>query len=141
MADAKPITASPLTLKAEHWRDVRRLQEAASVPFRSLHFAGGDEEFVVQKLQRALLFLEENSNRFPDRFLPHPFGPDGPSGVQWGPFDFDDPRETFYGVRTGFSVIKFQKQAGLKPDGKAGMQTLPRIDEILVFLGNSAVVN
>jgi len=140
MASANPVTASPLTLKADHWANVRRLQEAASVPFRSLQFGGGDDEFVVQKLQRALLFLEENYSRFPDRFLPHPFGPFGPPGVQWGPFDFDDPRETFYGIRTAFSVMKFQKQAGLRSDGKSGMQTLPRIDEMLVFLGNSAVV-
>lgn len=124
---------SPRTLKATFWQDLRRLQEAASVPFRSLHFGGGDNEEVVTRYQQVLESIQTFSFLLPDPLLPHPKGKNGPPGVQWGPFIPLD-RRGFFGTFTQLNTMRFQRQAGLQVDGKAGMLTLPRIDELLVFL-------
>lgn len=144
MARGRELAGSPLTLKANHWRIVTRLQRAASVPFQSMHMGRKDMDGTsIGKLQQALKIIERESDRFPDRLLPHAGGPSAPPGIKWGPFDFffedgEDPGTVgpVFAGNTDLSVRIFQKQANVESDGKAGMETLAKMDELLVFLGS-----
>jgi hypothetical protein len=126
-------------LKARQWSGNKRIKEAATVPFRSLHtgqFQDADMGEPVKILSETLKFIELHSHQLPTRLLPHPNGPNGPPGIQWGPYDIPIGAESF-SDRLAIAVAKFQKQAGdLDIDGKAGRQTFARLDEFMVFFEN-----
>ena len=122
-------------LKARMWDGNTRNVEAASVPFRSMQIATDFNPSVANtNLEFALKRIEDRSSNLPPRFLPRPFGPDGPPGAQWGPFVFPDDVSGFYSGLMDQAVRLFQRQAGLVSDGKAGIQTFARLDEILVAI-------
>jgi hypothetical protein len=125
-----------MALKAKFWRDFdafKRLNQAASVPFHSLHLASKDNgSSAVTALQAALKRIQDNSARLLFPFFPDP----QVAGFQWGPFNIakEDRDNAAFGTSTDLAVQKFQKQALLKVDGKAGMETLGKLDDMLAFL-------
>jgi hypothetical protein len=124
-----------MPLKAKHWQNHSRVNEAADVPFRSLRFRGADnhdDAGAISLLQFALVKIQEAS----PRLLPkdRPTAPEFKGGM-WGPFRLDDTDEFKVGTYDSFTesaVLRFQWQASIQIDGSAGMQTLPRLDGILV---------
>jgi hypothetical protein len=79
----------------------------------------------------ALFFIESFPFPLPARFLPRR-EPNG-NVFGWGPF-FGGLRNEFGSIEDS-TVKKFQRQAGdLVEDGKAGIETLKRLDEIVLFL-------
>lgn len=85
----------------------------------------------VTLLRAGLSDIEFFFTFLPQKHLPVHRGTNEPPR-SWGQFDTGE--EGTYDVKTFFNVVKFQKQAGLNSDDKAGRQTLVRLDEILVFL-------
>lgn len=132
-----------MSLRARQWSGNKRIREAGTVPFRSLHTGQSQDNDMgepVKILSQTMKFIELHSNQLPSRLLPHPFGPNGPPGVQWGPFDIPLGAESF-SDRLRIAVEKFQKQAGdLDIDGKAGRQTFHRLDELMVFFESNPAV-
>ncbi|MFB9264482.1 peptidoglycan-binding protein [Bradyrhizobium erythrophlei] len=142
-------------LRANLWRDKKRAQEAASMSGRAMRHGEKEGDGSVRALQGALFRLQFNSYRLPAEHRPQTANtnPYTLSNVNasWGPFFItkapDIPpgkrhpsaeRAEFgivYGPQTELSVRLFQQQAGFRADGLAGMVTLHRIDEILVYLG------
>ena len=126
-------------LNARQWGGNKRINEAASMPFRSMHtgqYGDSDMGEPVQILSQTLKYIELHSYQLPARLLPHPNGPQSPPGIEWGPFDISTTAETFSELLR-VAVMKFQKQAGdLDVDGKAGMNTFRRLDELMVYLEN-----
>jgi hypothetical protein len=81
----------------------------------------------------ALKKIAFGSHLLPERLLPKPFGPYGPPGAAWGPF-YGGLRNEF-GPIEDYAVRLFQSQSGnLEVDGKAGIETLHRLDEIVCYL-------
>jgi hypothetical protein len=83
-----------------------------------------------------LRWIQKHSDELPNSLMPHPNGPDGPVGAEWGPFPHldDDERQGDFGSPTEDAVIRFQHQAGLDVDGFAGIDTLHQLDPIVAFL-------
>ena len=122
-------------LKARDWKDIDRLQRAAGIPFHSMQMGqdGGTE--AVFQLQGGLVEIELFNFFLPPRLKPvRVFSPF--SANDWGPFEFDgfERQQRQFDITTHLAVRKFQFQAGIDPDGKAGMQTLTKMDEILFFI-------
>ncbi|MDQ6787420.1 MAG: peptidoglycan-binding protein [Acidobacteriota bacterium] len=112
-----------------------RLREAAAVPFRSLQTGidGEPDDLSVGHLQGGLGSIADNSVQLPRKHLPVARATNEPPRF-WGPFEFSSFEEGKFQETTFFAVKRFQQQAGLKTDGKAGIKTLERLDEILAFL-------
>lgn len=117
-----------------------RLKEAAIVPFRSLQMGidGNADDLSVSNLEAGLRTIERNFGNLPAKHLPVPRATNEPLR-SWGPFEFttnlrDDGN---FNENTFFAVRRFQEQAALKVDGKAGIKTLRRLDEIVDFLDKS----
>jgi hypothetical protein len=123
-----------MPLKAKHWQNHSRVNEAADVPFRSLRFRADnhDDAGAISLLQFALIKIQAAS----PKLLPkdRPTHPDYKGGL-WGPFRLDDTDLFKVGTYDHFtqnSVLRFQIQALLVGDGFAGMHTLHRLDGIVV---------
>jgi hypothetical protein len=122
-------------LKAKFWQNHSRVNEAAHVPFRSLRFRGADnhdDAGAISLLQFALIAIEAASPRLhpKDRPTNPPF-----KGGPWGRFFLDNTDEFkvgTYDTPTELAVRRFQDEAGLEVDGFAGMNTLQRLDRVLV---------
>ena len=119
-----------------------RYTEAATVPFRSLHMGRLDtvaEMNAVNELQRRLNIVQPFWILLPTRLMarPSPFSP--PSG--YGPFAFGKESGAFatFGRLTEIAVRKFQSQApkSLEIDGKAGIDTLGFLDELIEAIGKA----
>lgn len=125
-----------MTLKARFWNDFgdrTRVNQAASVPFHSIHVASGDNGTrAVEAIQAVLERIADNSPRLLFPFVPDPTV----TGFRWGPFNVaqSDIDDSAFGTSTDLAVQRFQKQAELTSDGKAGMNTLTQIDNMLSFL-------
>ena len=125
-------------LKSRDWKDIDRLQRAAGIPFHSMQMGQDSGTEAVLQFQGGLIIIELHNFALPPRLKPvrtrfSPF-----SINEWGPFQFDgfERSQNQFGFTTHLAVRRFQSQAGIDPDGKAGMQTLARMDEILVFIDN-----
>lgn len=121
------------------WGGNRRIREAASVPFRSIYSRDTGDN-AVALVKGALMKIAMFSAHLPASLLPRPFGKFGPPGAAWGPFEFkhsgSDPLQFEPSVNfndlADIALRKFQRQDGsLDVDGKAGMATLHRLDEIV----------
>ena len=119
-----------------------RLKEAALVPFRSLQMGidGNTDDRSVGNLEVNLKAIERNFTSLPAKHLPVQRSTNEPAR-SWGPFDFttnpfDDGN---FNEKTFFAVRRFQEQAGLKVDGKAGIKTLRRLDEIVKFMDDNFI--
>jgi peptidoglycan hydrolase-like protein with peptidoglycan-binding domain len=124
-------------LKSDQFQFNKRCQEAGSVPFRSLRMGRPptlDEAVANGRLQGALSHLQASSFKLPTRLLPRA-GPNGPP-TNWGPFVFgiENMPPPRFGRMTDIAVKKFQTQANLEADGKAGMATMQKLDQLLVEL-------
>jgi hypothetical protein len=109
----------------------KRLKEAGNLPFHSITSRDSGNP-AIKELKNALKLIAEQSPFLPTRLLPRPFGPNGPPGVAWGPFF---GKGTEFDEIAAFMVQTFQRQAGnLKVDGKPGVKTLHRLDEILLHI-------
>jgi len=126
-------------LQARQWGRNPRINLAATTPFQSMHtgqYGDSDTGEPVQILSQTLKYIELHSYLLPPRLLPHQYGPQSPPGIQWGPFEISTEAESFSELLR-LAVMKFQKQAGdLDVDGKAGMNTFRRLDELMVYLEN-----
>jgi hypothetical protein len=144
-------------LRGRIWNNARRANEAASVPFRSLKMGEKDTavDESINSLHLALERIESLSLQLPQKHLPiqRVVKQQVPNPAKlkqhsrfWGPFfikffkNTDKKRSTEefgtgrYGELTFFAVRLFQEQAGFAVDGRAGRETLRRLDEILLFL-------
>lgn len=112
-----------------------RMQEAAGVPFRSLQMGidSNPDDGTVADFQDGLKEIMLRSLQLPRKHLPVQRSTNEPPR-SWGPFEFSSFEDGKFQETTFFAVKKFQEQAGLKADGKAGIKTLGRLDEILFFL-------
>jgi hypothetical protein len=128
-----------MALKAQFWNDYKpnaRLDQAANVPFQSLNMgrqAADEGSLAVRALHDALFRIQANSSRLLFPYFPDPTV----AGNQWGPFDIDSNEyaNASYGNTTRLAVQKFQQQdATLAVDGKAGMKTFGRLDDMLAWL-------
>lgn len=117
-----------------------RLKEAALVPFRSLQMGidGDSEDLSVSNLESNLNSIERNFNNLPAKHLPVKRSTNEPLR-SWGPFVFSTVQfdQGNFNEKTFFAVRQFQEQAGLKIDGKAGIKTLRRLDEIVKFMDDN----
>ena len=117
-----------------------RLKEAAIVPFRSLQMGidGDADDLSVGNLEAGLRTLERNFGNLPAKHLPVPRSTNAPLR-SWGPFEFttNSRDDGNFNENTFFAVRRFQEQAELKVDGKAGVNTLHRLDEIIKFLDDN----
>lgn len=117
-----------------------RLKEAAIVPFRSLQMAldSDPDDLSVSNLVSGLKTIESNFGNLPAEHLPVPRSTNAPLR-SWGPFEFTVSfrGDVSFDVKTFFAVRRFQEQAELKVDGKAGVKTLGRLDEIIKFLDDN----
>lgn len=111
------------------------MQEAASVPFRSLQTAidSNPDDGTIADFQDGLKEIMLRSHQLPAKHLPVQRSTNEPSRF-WEPFEFSPFEDGKLQETTFFAVRRFQEQAGLRVDGKAGIKTLGRLDEILVFL-------
>lgn len=122
-----------------------RIKEASSVPFRSLQMGLdsdiASEDSSVMNLESGLFVIEKFFNELPPKHLPVKRSTNEPPR-SWGPFEFStfNPEQGDFNPKTFLAVKRFQEQAGLKSDGKAGIKTLQRLDEILVFLNRNFFV-
>lgn len=120
-----------------------RLKEAALVPFRSLQMGidGDSIDLSVSNLENGLFQIEKNFTSLPAEHLPVRRSTNEPPR-SWGPFVFSTIQfeQGNFNEKTFFSVRRFQEQAGLKVDGKAGIKTLRRLDEIIKFMDDSFIV-
>ena len=114
-----------------------RLQEAASVPFRSLQMGidSNSDDLSVGNLENGLFAIERNFSSLPAKHLPVRKSTNEPPR-SWGPFFFSTIQfeQGNFNAKTLLAVKRFQEQAGLKADGMAGIKTLGRLDEIVGFL-------
>ena len=117
-----------------------RLKEAALVPFRSLQMGldGDSEDLSVSNLESNLRAIERNFSNLSAKHLPVPRSTNEPLR-SWGPFEFSTIQfdQGNFNEKTFFVVRRFQEQAGLKVDGKAGIKTLGRLDEIVKFMDDN----
>lgn len=124
-------------LKAKFWNDFAdrpRVKLAATRPFHSIHLASKDNgTSAVAAIQKALIKIQLNSPQLVGSFF---FLPDPEVSRQWGPFNIADSEldQEAFGTSTDQAVQKFQEQADLTVDGKAGMDTLGKMDDMLAFL-------
>jgi peptidoglycan hydrolase-like protein with peptidoglycan-binding domain len=125
-----------MRLKAKFWQDNLRANQAANVPFHSLRFKprNTDDAGAVSLLQFALIRIEAASPRLAPKDLPTnpPF-----KGGPWGRFFLDNTDEFAvgtYDIKTEDAVRRFQDEAGLEVDGLAGMNTLQRLDKVLLAI-------
>ncbi len=119
-----------------------RLKEAALVPFRSLQM-GLDSDTVdlsVSNLEANLRFIQKHFASLPAKHLPVQRSTNEPPRA-WGPFEFSTIQfeQDNFNEKTFFAVRRFQEQAGLKVDGKAGIKTLGRLDEIIKFMDDNFI--
>jgi hypothetical protein len=128
------VSGGNMHLKAKHWQNNARANEAANAPFHSLRFKAwnSDDAGAISLLQFALITIEAASPRLlpKDRPTNPPF-----KGGPWGRFFLDNTDEFkvgTYDMPTELAVRRFQDEAGLEVDGLAGMNTLRRLDKILV---------
>ena len=119
-----------------------RLKEAALVPFRSLQMGldSNTDDRSVGNLEVNLSAIERAFTNLPAKHLPVQRSTNEPPR-SWGPFEFttnpfDDGN---FNEKTFFAVRRFQEQAGLKVDGKAGIKTLRRLDEIIKFMDDNFI--
>lgn len=117
-----------------------RVREAATVPFMSMQMGKDIDTFAVALLQASLKQVEVSSWFLPPRLLPRSRVNGKRVDFRWGPFLFerDELDKRVYGGGTLTAVCKFQRQDGLEVDGKAGMITLGRLDEILHYIEHTA---
>ncbi|HEX3870169.1 MAG TPA: peptidoglycan-binding domain-containing protein [Pirellulales bacterium] len=125
-----------MQLKANFWNDFTprtRVDQAGTTPFHSIHLASRDNGTpAVEAVQAALKRIADKSPQLVFPFVPDP----DVTGFRWGPFDIvqSEIDDSAFGTSTDLAVQRFQKQAALQADGKAGMDTLGQIDSMLAFL-------
>src|SRR5262245_57994870 len=115
-----------------------RYEEASTVPLRSLHMGRAQtpaESKAVQLMQERLQFVAKWWHRLPSRLMARR-GPNSPPSA-YGPFFFGHEEKFFenlarFGRLTDLAVKQFQEQAGLEVDGKAGINTLGKLNECYV---------
>jgi hypothetical protein len=119
----------------------KRIREAGTVPFRSMRWGREEDEGTTAVLivQLALRNIELNSWYLPPHLRPRGKW-NGKRPKFWGPFliSKEEMEKRSYDRWTHNAVLVFQGQDGLKADGKAGIQTLTRLDEIVYWLENHA---
>ena len=117
-------TVTDLPLFSRFWKDEPRLQEAKTVPFRSMKMARDTGTNAVRLLQNAFLFIEG---------LPAKSGVFGPFAIPVSEANGEDASKCFFGPFTKRAVETFQRQnGGLTIDGMAGIMTLRAMDVILL---------
>src|SRR6266480_4442736 len=127
-------------LKSDDFKDDDRIQLAASVPFHSMQMGRDGGTDSITRLQGALIELELFNNLLPPKHRPvGPLGASGPPSAGWGPFEVEgfERQQQQFGFTTQLAIQRFQRQAGMRGsdvDGKAGIQTLKRLDEITTFI-------
>jgi murein L,D-transpeptidase YcbB/YkuD len=119
-----------------------RLKEAALVPFRALQMGidSNTDDSSVTNVEVNLITMARAFTSLPAKHLPLQKSTNEPPRA-WGPFEFttnpfDDGN---FNEQTFHSVRRFQEQAGLKVDGKAGIKTLRRLDEIVKFMDDNFI--
>jgi hypothetical protein len=113
-----------LPLFSRFWKDNGRLQEAKTVPFRSMKMARDTGTDAVRLLQNAFLFIEG---------LPAPKGTFGPFAIPISEANGEDASKCVFGPFTKRAVETFQRQnGGLTIDGMAGIMTLRAMDVLLL---------
>lgn len=136
MAKAPPAPLKTKPLRAPFWGGFisqDRLNQAAGTPFRSIHIASGDNgKDAVAAIHGALELIANNSILLIFPFMPKEDG----DGLRWGPYSINasETVDLSFGTTTDRAVQKFQRQAGLLADGKVGLDTFARLDEMLVDL-------
>lgn len=135
----KPLPAVK-SLKSALFKGSPRIQKAASVPFKSIKY--GERDMAVQYLMMVLRDIERHSSALPNSLMPRPSGPFGPPGTHWGTFRLEPDIYSSNLTNSGeYSISLFQKQAGnLEVDGKAGMETIQRLDEIQFYLESNGLL-
>lgn len=114
-------------LQWEGWSDIPRIQEAATMPFRSLQRNHDSHTDGVRLLQIALKLVGKLSFIGPDGKF-HPFGP---YNIAPGEFSANDSSGCWFGLTTETAVKRFQGSMQSTFDGKAGSDTLHGMDFIL----------
>lgn len=115
-------------LQWEGWSDIPRIQEAATMPYRSLQRNRDSYTDGVRLLQIALKLVGKLSFIGPDG-KPHPFGP---YNIAPGEFpDENDSSGCWFGLTTETAVKRFQRSMQSTSDGKAGSDTLHGMDFII----------
>ncbi len=116
-----------------------RVREAATKAHQSMQLGLDTGRFAVTLVQTSLKRIELRSSILPAALRPGvKFDNDTRPGLQWGPFFIaeDERQGRVYGGDTHTAVVRFQRQAGLVLDGKAGINTLTRLDQVLHFVEN-----
>lgn len=117
-----PPKTGEMPLRSAFWRDVKRLQEAKTQPYRSLLEGRDTGTEALHRFQSALLHLRGRPNAFGQ-----PYCYDIPAN--------EHPSESarcYFGTMTRRAVTAFQQQTKLGADGIAGQTTLKHVDALLV---------
>jgi len=124
-----------MKLQYDEWKNIYRLDEAATVPFRSMKRNRDSGTLALYRFQLVIV-----------RFSQLP----APRGGLFGPFDFhlhgervadplkDDYYKGRFGQHTELAVQDIQSKLFLSIDGIAGIETLSAMDDFMVSLVQSA---
>jgi hypothetical protein len=125
---------TPLFLFSDMFRSSARAAQAAREPFHSLK--QGNVGDGVHQLQLALFNIQEHSDSLPPELRPVKVG------TYFVFFCGDEFSSQTFGPHTNFSIQAFQTQrGGITVDGKAGVDTIPRLDEIVFFLESIGLID
>jgi murein L,D-transpeptidase YcbB/YkuD len=119
-----------MELQNKLWQNNERLKQAAFTAFRSMQKGRDKGTLAVFKLQQGIDFM--NGRAAPDGSgLFGPFASDlgGEHTFEEGEKFF---RNCFFGPNTEAAVRAIQAKLGLNVDGKAGIETLPAMDLVLL---------
>jgi peptidoglycan hydrolase-like protein with peptidoglycan-binding domain len=120
-----------------------RYSQASTVAYSSLHVGRPHtekEEQAVWRLQHRLDVLQNKWMHLPSHLMCR-IGP-GATPSRYGPFHFGDEftlegEGSYFGRLTDLAVRKFQEQADLEVDGKAGINTLGKLNQCFQYLVSS----
>ena len=119
------------------FRKNARVVQAATVPFFSLKPGVGTPD-AVQTLLLALYNIQAHSDSLSPQYKPRT----GDTGRWLVFFAEDEYPKGEYGRWTEFSVKAFQTQSKrMQADGKAGIETLPFLDEIVYYLESIGLID
>ena len=125
----KPVKAGSRP-KSNLFRQSARIGQAQTEAFHALKENEPDQD-AVERLQLALFNIQEHADDLTPDFLP------ARGDGRWFVFFFTQEEfdSSVFGPGTTFSVKAFQTQLGrVGVDGRAGIETLPFLDEIVAFL-------
>ena len=135
-ATTKSARFTPLLLFSEMFRSSARATQAAREPFHALK--QGNVGDGVHQLQLALFNIQEHSDSLPPELRPVR----GDTGNYFVFFCGNEFSSQVFGPSTKLSVQAFQTQrGGMTVDGKAGIDTIPRMDEIIFLLESLGLID